>query len=115
MARAPAVCHPVFAKRSSPPAMTEADEKRVVGSLSLRAAKGAGWVIAWRIATRNIGLLSILILARLLTPDDFGLVAIATGFIAAVDALSALGVQDALVREAKLDRELYDTAFTMNV
>jgi lipopolysaccharide exporter len=95
--------------------MTEADEKRLEGSLSRRTAKGAGWVIAWRIATRNIGLVSILILARLLTPDDFGLVAIATGFIAAVDALSALGVQDALVREAELDRELYDTAFTMNV
>lgn len=85
------------------------------GSLSLRTAKGAGWVIAWRVVTRNLGLLSTLVLARLLTPDDFGLVAIATGFIAAAEALSAVGVQDALIREAKLDREMYDTAFTMTV
>ncbi|HLY45602.1 MAG TPA: lipopolysaccharide biosynthesis protein [Stellaceae bacterium] len=83
-------------------------------ALSLKTAKGAGWVIAWRLATRNLGLVSTLVLARLLAPDDFGLVAIATGFIAAVDALSAVGVQDALVREPTLDRDLYDTAFTMN-
>lgn len=85
------------------------------GALSIKAAKGAGWVIAWRIASRNLGLVSSLILARLLTPGDFGLVAIATGFIAAVDGLSAFGLQDVLVREAALDRELYNTAFTMNL
>jgi O-antigen/teichoic acid export membrane protein len=66
-------------------------------------------------ATRNLGLVSTLVLARVLTPDDFGLVAIATGFIAAVEALSAVGVQDALIRESQLDREMYDTAFTMNL
>ena len=84
-------------------------------SLSLKTAKGAGWIIAWRMATRNLGLFSTLVLARVLTPDDFGLVAIATGFISAVEALSAVGVQDALIREATLDREMYDTAFTMNL
>lgn len=95
--------------------LTESEAAAQRGALSLRAAKGAGWVIAWRVATRNIGLISTLILARLLTPDDFGLVAVATAFIAAVDALSAVGVQDALVRETALDREFYDTAFTMNL
>ena len=86
-----------------------------LASLSARTAKGAGWVIAWRVATRNLGLLSTLVLARLLVPADFGLVAIATGFIAAVDALSSFGVQDALIREAVLDRDMYDTAFTMSL
>ena len=76
---------------------------------------GAGWIIAWRIATRNIGLLSTLILVRLLQPADFGLVALASGFINSVDALSAIGVQDALVRTAALDRTLYDTGFTLGV
>ena len=84
-------------------------------SLVLKTAKGAGWVIAWRFATRNLGLVSTLVLARLLTPADFGLVAIATGFIAAIDALSAVGVEDALIRERALDRDLYDTGFTMNL
>ena len=84
-------------------------------SVSKRAAMGAGWIIAWRFATRNLGLLSTLILVRLLQPSDFGLVALATGFINSVDALSAIGVQDALVRAPGLDRNLYDTGFGLSV
>ena len=84
-------------------------------SVSQRAVAGAGWIIAWRVATRNIGLLSTLILVRLLQPADFGLVALATGFINSVDALSAIGVQDALVRARDLDRDLYDTGFGLSV
>ncbi len=84
-------------------------------SVSQRAARGAGWIIAWRIATRNIGLVSTLILVRLLRPSDFGLVALATGFISSVDALSAIGVQDALVRTRQLNRDLYDTGFGLSV
>jgi lipopolysaccharide exporter len=84
-------------------------------SVSQRAVTGAGWIIAWRIATRNIGLLSTLALVRLLQPADFGLVALATGFINSVDALSAIGVQDALVRAPDLDRDMYDTGFSLSI
>ena len=65
--------------------------------------------------SRNIGLVSTLILVRLLQPADFGLVALASGFITSVDALSAIGVQDALVRAPSIDRELYDTGFGLGV
>ena len=84
-------------------------------AVSHRIAAGAGWIIAWRVATRNIGLVSTLILVRLLQPADFGLVALATGIISSVDALSAIGVQDALVRAPDLDRELYDTGFGLSL
>ena len=84
-------------------------------SVARQTAIGAGWIIAWRVATRNIGLVSTLILVRLLQPADFGLVALATGFINAADALSAIGVQDALIRLPKLDRNLYDTGFGLSV
>jgi lipopolysaccharide exporter len=84
-------------------------------SVSKRAAMGASWIIAWRMATRNLGLLSTLILVRLLQPSDFGLVALATGFINAVDALSAIGVQDALVRAPAPDRDMYDTGFGLSI
>ena len=73
-------------------------------SVSQRTAAGAGWIIAWRVATRNIRLVRrTLILVRLLQPADFGLVALATGIISSVDAISAIGVQDALVRAPDLD------------
>lgn len=85
------------------------------GSIASRTAKGAGWVIAWRLATRNIGLISTLILVRLLDPTDFGLIALATGFISAAEAVSSVGVADALIRERNPDRAMYDTAFTLSV
>lgn len=66
-------------------------------------------------ATRLLGLLSTLILTRLLVPSDFGLIALGSSFVVALDAVSALGVEDALVREKTPDRELYDTGFTLNL
>ncbi|HZU91426.1 MAG TPA: lipopolysaccharide biosynthesis protein [Stellaceae bacterium] len=83
-------------------------------SLAAKTAKGAGWTVGWRFVTRNLGLISTLALVRLLAPADFGLVALATGFIGMIDALSALGPQEAVVREPAPDRAMYDTAFTMN-
>ncbi len=75
-----------------------------------RTATGTGWIVGWRMATRLFGL----ILVRLLVPGDFGLVALGTTFIVAVDALSTLGVEDALVREPAPTRAMYDTGFTLS-
>ena len=63
--------------------------------------------------TRILGLASTLVLVRLLTPADFGLVALGTSFIIAVDTLSTIGVEDALVREHAPTAAMYDTAFTL--
>lgn len=83
-------------------------------SVLARTAAGMGWIVTWRGATRVLGLVSTLILVRLLAPADFGLVALGTGFAQAVDTLSMLGVEDALVRERAPTPEMYDTAFTIN-
>ncbi len=91
------------------------DPEADAASLNGRIAKSTGWIVAWRFATRNLGLLSTLILVRLLDPSDFGLVALGTAFIATVDALSAFGVQDALMRLASPTRDSYDTAFSLGV
>jgi lipopolysaccharide exporter len=64
--------------------------------------------------TRLLGLVSTLFLVRLLLPQDFGLVALAMGLVQAIEGLSDLGVQEAVVREEAPDRTFYDTAFTMN-
>ncbi len=84
------------------------------GSLLARTAKATGWMIVWRLVTRVLGLGSTLVLVRLLLPSDFGLVALGTSFAQAVDALSIIGVDDALIREKHPDRAIYNTAFTMN-
>jgi lipopolysaccharide exporter len=85
------------------------------GSILARTAKGAGWIIGFRLTSRLLGLVNTLTLVRLLLPADFGLVALATSFAEAVDTLSALGVEEAVIREPNPTRALYDTGFTLNV
>jgi O-antigen/teichoic acid export membrane protein len=81
----------------------------------VNTTRGAGWAFGWRLLTRALGLVNTLVLARLLVPGDFGLVAIATGFSQGILALSQVGMEDALIRHPKPTRELYDTAFTINL
>lgn len=69
--------------------------------------------IAWSL--RLIGLVSVLVLARLLTPRDFGIVALATSVLALVDIFSALGLRQALLRIAAPERAHYDTAWTIQL
>lgn len=84
-------------------------------SILARTARGAGWVIGWRMANRLVGLVNTLVLARLLVPADFGLVALATTFSAAIDTLSNVGVEGALIRAPRPSRQLFDTGFTLNL
>lgn len=80
-----------------------------------RTAKGAGWTIGWRFATRGIGFWSTLILVRLLTPEDFGIVSLAIGFFQMLDQMAGFGVEGAIIRANRADRRIYDSAFTINV
>jgi lipopolysaccharide exporter len=75
---------------------------------------GSAWMIGWRMVSRVLGLASTLILARVLVPADFGLVAMATAFSASVEALSQIGVSEALVRHEHNSRDVLNTGFTLN-
>lgn len=78
-------------------------------------AKGAAWLMAFKLIDRGIGLVSTLILARLLAPKDFGLVAMATAVVALLELMGAFGFDSALIQRQKTERAHYDTAWTFNV
>lgn len=78
-----------------------------------RFARGAGWLYAYRWLDRLLDLVSILVLARILSPEDFGLVAIAASFVTIVEGLAAFDVNKALIRIRDEARELYDSAWTL--
>ncbi|MBY0336533.1 MAG: oligosaccharide flippase family protein [Acetobacteraceae bacterium] len=80
-----------------------------------KIALGAATMIAGRFAIRGLSVVSTLILARLLTPQDFGLVALAAAAFVVADMLTATNYGLVLVRRAHVDRDLYDTAWTMNL
>jgi O-antigen/teichoic acid export membrane protein len=80
-----------------------------------RVGVGIIWMIGARLADRSIGIISTLILARLLVPDDFGLVAMATAIGAILDLLGAFSFDLALIQNKDAGRKQYDTVWTFNV
>ena len=76
---------------------------------------GSAWMIGARWATRLIGLVSTMILARLLAPEDFGLIAMVMLAYGLLETISYAGVDLALMRAGADSREHYDTAWTVQI
>lgn len=82
---------------------------------AVSVARGAVLVVAMRWTDRLIGIISTLILARLLMPADFGIVAMASLVVALIDTLLDLGVNSALIQNPQADRDDFDTAWTLRL
>lgn len=78
-------------------------------------AHGAIWMVLFKFVERGLGLISTLILARLLAPGDFGVVAMAMSFIAMAELLGAFGFDISLIQNPSATREHYNSAWTCNV
>lgn len=87
----------------------------VAPPLSERLIRGSAWMVAMRWSVRAIGIVSTIILARLLDPQDFGLVAMATVVVGLADTVFSLGVEAALIQNREATREDFDTAWTIQV
>lgn len=83
-------------------------------SVLARIANGAKWTALTRFAVRVIGLASTIILARLLTPHDFGLVALGMIFISFLTLLGNFDFETVLIQHPNPSRQHYDTAWTFN-
>jgi O-antigen/teichoic acid export membrane protein len=84
-------------------------------SIKGRTAAGATIMIASRLITRCIDFAALVILARLLSPQDFGLVAIAMSVIMIVEAIMELPLGFALVALPARTKSHYDTVFTLQL
>lgn len=83
-------------------------------NINQRMATGIVWMVGAKLMDRSIGIVSTLILARLLVPDDFGLVAMATAIGGMLDLLGAFSFDVALIQNTKAERRHYDTVWTFN-
>lgn len=80
-----------------------------------KVKKGIIWVITQRIILRVFSLLRIPILARLLSPTDFGLVGIVTTVLFFIDILTRTGFQIALIQKKDNVEEYLDAGWTVNL
>lgn len=79
-------------------------------SVNRRAARGVAWVSGARIATKALSFVEFLVLARLLAPAVFGLVAIADLAINALQLFQELGFGAALIVRKERVQEAASTA-----
>src|SRR5688572_14802485 len=84
-------------------------------SLMGHMVAGSLWGVGIRWTMRLMGVVSVVILARLLAPADFGLVAMATVFMALIGSFGTLGAGQLLIRMRDPTREDCDTAWTIGI
>ncbi|ELZ29964.1 export protein [Halogeometricum pallidum JCM 14848] len=89
---------------------------RPSGSLSSQTVKSAVWSVGINVGARGLQLIMMIVLARLLTPRDIGLMGLALVTYSALSRFSRLGISRALVQrpEANVD-EYLDTTWMMQI
>ncbi|MDB5701417.1 MAG: lipopolysaccharide biosynthesis protein [Sphingomonadales bacterium] len=82
--------------------------------LTRRTTRSAAWLILVRLASKGVDFLSLLILAKLLSPTDFGIIAIAMTLVLMIEAIFELPVSQVLVSMPLVTDGHIDTAFTLS-
>src|SRR5215469_7861100 len=77
-------------------------------------ARGALWMLLFKAVDRGLGFISTLVLARLLVPADFGLLAMATSLIAFLELLTYFGLDTALLRDRETTSTHFNAVWTLN-
>jgi lipopolysaccharide exporter len=78
-----------------------------------KIVRGIPWTLLEYAANKTLTLATTLVLARLLVPSDFGLVALAMLTIQSVQYVVGLGIAPAIVTSPDLDRRVRGTALTL--
>lgn len=84
-------------------------------SLSTKTIRSGIWVAGLRILNRGLGFIRTIILARLLAPEDFGLLGVAILAISTLDVFSQTGFHHALIQRKKNVESYLNVAWTVSV
>jgi len=84
-------------------------------SLKSKTIKGTAWSAIDNIASSGITFLVTLVLARLLTPEEYGIMAMIAIFIAISNSIIDSGFSNALIRKIHVERIDYNTVFYFNL
>ncbi len=84
-------------------------------SLKNRTITGTIWSAVDNVAQYGVAFVVSIVLARLLTPDDYGLIGIITIFTAVCTTVINGGFSNALIRKQRPTEDDYNTAFIVNI
>lgn len=84
-------------------------------SLKSKVAKGAMWTLLEKLSTQAVGFVVGMILARLLTPNDYGTVSLTAIFFAIAHVLVDGGFGGALIQKKDADTLDFNSVFYLNL
>ena len=87
----------------------------MAGAIRNKTVRGVGWSFADNILSQGITFLVGLVLARLLTPQEYGLIGIITIFIAVFNSITDSGFSSALIRKNDASEVDFNTVFLSNL
>ena len=85
------------------------------GDFRQTAIRGAGITLLAGAITLAIQVISTVILARVLTPEDFGIVTMVTTFSVLIVGVGSIGLPEAIVQRETMNHALASTLFWINV
>jgi lipopolysaccharide exporter len=84
-------------------------------SKATKALKGSFILVLTKLSEKLLGLISTLVLARLLLPEDFGIVAISLLVMMFVEMISATGSNQYIIQKENVNDDDINTAWTINI
>lgn len=84
-------------------------------SITNKIVKGISWSLLTQIIHQGLQFLTVLTLARLLTPKDFGLVGTAALFTGFVGIFKGVGLASSVLQKAEVTQEELSSVFWMNI
>ncbi|MBS3997225.1 MAG: oligosaccharide flippase family protein, partial [Hydrogenophaga sp.] len=84
-------------------------------SLTGSLLRGTGWTVGIRWMSKFLGVISLAVCARYLTPADYGLVNMAMVVIGFSQVLVEFGLDASLIRNQQATEEHYDTAWSLKI
>jgi O-antigen/teichoic acid export membrane protein len=88
---------------------------QLVDGLKARSLRGGAVTVVAQAAKYGVDVLAVAVLARLLTPEDFGLVAMVAALLGFLAAFKDAGLSTATVQSARLSHEQVSALFWLNV
>lgn len=86
-----------------------------MASLKDKTISGIFWSFFQKIGGKGLSVIVSIVLARILTPKEFGLIAMLTIFIAISQALTQGGFNQALIQKKNTDEEDFSSVFYINL
>lgn len=84
-------------------------------SLKQKTISGLYWTLAQQFGSQGIQFIVSIVLARLLMPEEFGLIGMITIFVAIGNILRDSGLSSSLIRTTNPDQDDYSTVFVVNL